>query len=166
MISARLRRVLVDGTELPRRLLWGGNLGYRSRPVSAPPIIAVEDPVAPPRPPSPQADEVGIVEREGGRPSPVGAAARFLGLRVESATHPRGLMLVNQAVGERWPLIAASPEALTDPTGAYPPSVAAYVVRGGTIYLDGLDERSNPALRRLSETLGVALPEVRKVPPA
>ena len=33
-------------------------------------------------------------------------------------------------------------------------------------HLDGLDERSNPALLRLGQALGVALPEVRKVPPA
>ena len=87
--------------------------------------------------PSPRADEVGIVELpDDGRPSPVGSAARFLGLRVELAVHPRALMLIDQAVGERWPLIAGPPEAFAGPTGSFPASLTAFVRGGGTLYLD------------------------------
>lgn len=41
-------------------------------------------------------------------------------------------------------------------------SLAAFVDRGGTLCLEGLEEQSNPTLRRFGEALGVALPHVRK----
>ncbi|HKF78900.1 MAG TPA: glycosyltransferase, partial [Candidatus Dormibacteraeota bacterium] len=160
VIAARLRRMVVDRRDLPRRFLWGRRPAYVSRPTSKPAIQAVAAPAALPRFPSPRADEVGIIGPAGS--SPLAAAAGFLGLPVEPADRPAVSRLVDRALAERWPLIATAADAAR----GLPASLAAFVGRGGTLYLDALDQGSNPALLELGTALGVALPEVRSAPAA
>jgi hypothetical protein len=158
MIAARLRRQVVERKGLLRLLLWGDRPGYLGRPASAPSIASVEEPAAPPRRPSPRADTAAVIELEGARPSPVAAAAGLLGLSVEPAA--RVGELADMAVAGDWPLIASSLQALAGTPQSLPASVRTFVRGGGTLFVDGLDERSSPSLGRLGDALGVGLPEV------
>ncbi|HSR24288.1 MAG TPA: glycosyltransferase, partial [Candidatus Eisenbacteria bacterium] len=161
LVAARVRRVVVDRKGMVRRLLWGGSPGYRARPAPTAPVAVIAEPAPPPPPTSPPADDVGVLDLDDtAHPSPVASAATFLGLPVRRAGPPDAGRLVARALGERWPLIAAP----VGTTRQLPASRAACVGRGGTLYLDGLDDRSNPALRHLGEVLGVTLPEVRIAP--
>ena len=159
VIAARLRKAVVDRRNLPRALLWGRRPGFQSRQTSTPPIVAVEVPPLPPPPTSPQCAEVGVIDLEDAvRRSPVTAAAGLLGLQVKGAAYEATASLIDRALAGRWPLIAAAAGSSQPP----PASLAAFVGRGGTLYLDALDEQSNPVLRRLGEALDVALPQVRR----
>ena len=159
VIAARLRRVVVDRRQRPRALLWGRRPGFQARQTSTPPVVAVEEAPPPPAPASPPCAQVGVIDLEdAARTSPVGAAAALLGLPVEAAAHGATAKLMDRALGDRWPLIAA----VASQSQPLPASLAAFVGRGGTLYLDGLDEQSNSVLRRFGEALNVALPQVRR----
>jgi O-antigen/teichoic acid export membrane protein/glycosyltransferase involved in cell wall biosynthesis len=161
--AARLRRAVVDRRGVGRRILFGGRPGYRTRPVSTPPIVAADEPAPPTSEVVARAGDVCVVDLDDtAHPSPVGTAAAFLGLRVRSAAPVDAARLIIRATGEHWPLIGA----FAGPAPELPAPLTAYVSQGGTLYLDGLDERSNEALARLGTALGVALPEVRRAAPA
>jgi O-antigen/teichoic acid export membrane protein/glycosyltransferase involved in cell wall biosynthesis len=161
--AARMRRAVVDRRGVTRRLLFGSRPGYRARPLSTPPIAAPVEPASPPPAARAGWGGAGIIDLDDtAHPSPVATAAAFLGLPVHFAEHPEAERLLDRAMLERWPLIGL----LAGPAPKLPAALAAYVGLGGTIYLDALDERSNEALARLGEALGIGLPEVRRAPPA
>src|SRR5262249_13492498 len=159
VVAARLRRFAVDRRGRPRALLWGRHLGFQPRKTSAPPIVGVEEAPPPAELTSPLSAQVGVIDLEdGARASPVAAAATLLGLPVEAAPQGATAKLIDRALTDRWPFIAA----VASSSQPLPTSLAAFVGRGGTLYVDGLDEQSNPALRQLGEALDVALPQVRR----
>jgi hypothetical protein len=161
--AARIRKAAVDRSGAARRLLFGGRPGYRARPPSTPPIAAAARPARRPPAAAAYAGDVGVIEMDdAANPSPVATAAAFLGLHVRSAVLEDAGKLIVRATGERWPVIGA----LAGSAPEFPAPLMAYVGLGGTLYLDGLDERSNEALARLGRALGVALPAVRRAPPA
>jgi hypothetical protein len=158
VVAARVARLARDWKGLPRRVVWRHRPGYRSQRTSTVPIVPVATPERAPGPASPSTTAVGVVEPSGGR-SPVAAAARLLGLAPETAG-PHGIQhLLDRALLERWEVVATPAESLAGP-GRGLGSLAAYVGRGGTLYLDGLDERSNEVLSRLP----VPLPPARRLP--
>ncbi|HYW27761.1 MAG TPA: O-antigen ligase family protein [Terriglobales bacterium] len=161
--AARLRKAVVDRRGMARRLLFGGRSGYRVRIPSTPPIAAAAEPALRPPRAAARAGDVGVIDMDdAANPSPVATAAAFLGLPLRSAVREDAGKLIVRATGERWPLIGALAGAATE----LPAPLMAYLRLGGTVYLDGLDERSNEAIARLGRSLGVALPEVRRAPGA
>ncbi|HXM58604.1 MAG TPA: oligosaccharide flippase family protein, partial [Candidatus Dormibacteraeota bacterium] len=150
LAAARAARLVRDGKGLPRRLLWRDRPGYVPQRTGTVAIVPVEDPAPAPVPAEPRSADAGAIE-----PSPVATAAGLLGLPLHSAGAGDILHLADRALAEHWELLAAPAPALAHPDVVA--ALAAFAGRGGTLVVDGLDERSNAALRRF----GVPLPEVR-----
>jgi O-antigen/teichoic acid export membrane protein/glycosyltransferase involved in cell wall biosynthesis len=161
VVVARVRRVVVDWSGWPRQLVWGSRLGYVPRPASTAAIVAVEEAGPAAAPVAAREGPVGVV----GRPA-LGAVADLLGLPVETARPERAAQLVHRALADGWSVLGGPAEVmawLPEPAIA---SLTAFVRHGGTLALDALDERSNPALQELGLRLGFAAPAVRESPPA
>ena len=161
--AARLRKAVVDRRGAARQLLFHDHPGYEARPPSTPSISAAAEPAWPPPAAAAHVGDIGVIDMDDtANPSPVATAAAFLGLPVRSAVREDAGRLIVRATGGRWPVIGA----LAGPATELPAPLMAYLGQGGTVYLDGLDERSNEAIARLGRSLGVALPEVRRAAPA
>ena len=160
VLAARLRRQAHVLRELPRSLLWDGHTGYEVQRTSTVPVVPFEDPAPAPELTRPRTATVGVVTPPAGS-SLVAAAARLLGLSPEEADLPGARSLLDRALLGRWELVAASAEAVPALSAAAG-ALAAYVGRGGTLYVDGLDEHANLVLPALGAQLGIALPSVRR----
>jgi O-antigen/teichoic acid export membrane protein len=163
VLVARVRRLAVDWCGWPRQLLWGRRLGYAPRQPSTARISAVEEVTPAARSDGEAAGPAGLVGRPGPGPAGLAEVAGFLGLPVEADCVAPTAHLVHRALAGRWPLLAGPAEALTALPETALASLVAFVHSGGTLYLDGLEEASNAALRALAGRLGFAPAEVRAV---
>jgi O-antigen/teichoic acid export membrane protein len=165
VLAARVRRAAVDRSGWPRRLLWGANPGYRPRQATTAAVTPVEEPGPAGPAASPPSDSVAVLQAEAGEDVPAAAAA-LLGLRVAVAGPWLTLSLLDRALLERWPLATLPAGGLRRLSEPARHGLAAYVRQGGTLLVDGLDERSGPALRELAARLDFPAPEVRAAPAA
>lgn len=161
LVVARVRRLAVDWRGYPRRLVWGRRLGYLPRQASTAPISPVEEPArtAGPVPPA-GAGPVGVVEPAAGGRVLVAAAAELLGLPLEAVGPEQTAPLVHRALAGRWRLVSAPVEALAGLPETGLAALATFVHRGGTLHLEGLNERSNGPLEALGRRLGFPPPVV------
>jgi O-antigen/teichoic acid export membrane protein/glycosyltransferase involved in cell wall biosynthesis len=161
--AGRLRRSLAHRRGLVRQVLFGTNLGYRPRPHLDVPVVRLADRRGMPALTSPASDVVGLID--GPRGSALRTAAHFYGLQVAEVDRRGAAALVTQALRQDWPLLWGRPEVLLalPEDGA---ALAAFLRRGGTLYLDGLRREDEPALRELCRRLEAAAPTIGELAPA
>lgn len=163
---AQARRSYINRKGLVRRVLWRGRPGYVPRPTQG---VAIE-PVAVsrelPEPAQPVADLVGIADPGSRGHSALCAAADIYGLSVEDLTLMSPGHLMERALLEGWPLMTAGLRTLLDLSADQVTSLRAFLRRGGTLYLDGLEPSSNPALAELGRRLDFEPPIVAAMPRA
>jgi O-antigen/teichoic acid export membrane protein/glycosyltransferase involved in cell wall biosynthesis len=163
VLAARVERLARDWRGLPRRVVWGGRPGYRAQRTATAAIAPANEPApAPSTPAAPRTTTIGLLAPRG-RPPQVVPAAGLLGLTMERAGDGGAERLIDRAIVGGWDLVAAPAEALEE-LSRCAGALGAYVGRGGTLVVDGLDARSDPALRRLGEDLGEPLPAVARAP--
>jgi len=163
VLVARVERLARDWRHLPRRVVWAGRPGYRTQRTSTAAIVPVEEPApGPPGTTSTRGATVGVLV-PAGRPSPVVAAADLLGLRVEQFDQGAAERLIDRAIVDGWGLVAVPADALEELSRSAG-ALGAYVGRGGTVLLHGLDERSNGALDQLGGVIGEHMPAVAGAP--
>lgn len=166
VVAARARRFYTGHKGLARRLRHRRRPGYASRPASS---IAVERMAAgrlAPEPAEPSTDLVGLVDMTPAERSALRAAAGFYGLPVEGRS-ARGLGRLGQrALLEGWPLLSGRLQTILDLSSDRWSELLAYLRRGGTLYLDGLEPLANSGLVELSRRLGLELPTVVMKPRA
>lgn len=85
-------------------------------------------------------------------------SAELLGLHVESG--PNAHTVVGRAIAEHWPLVVAHAAALR--RGTVGELLSIYVRRGGTLYLEGLQDAIDADLLAASRGLGCLLPRPRE----
>ena len=167
LITARLRRIAVEGKALPRRLMWSRNLGYQPRQPATAQIVPVEDPAPLIVFNQPDTDVVAISRpsREVNR-STLALTADFLGLGVRRSMERGAVKGLNTAGGDRPMLFTGRLHALPRLPSEGRESLAAFVNRGGTLYIDGLTAESAGMLRELGDQLRFEPPGIRVTSPA
>lgn len=163
---AAARRFYFNRRGLVRRVAWRRRPGYEPQPAQS---VATE-PVAVtcevPEPRQPPADLVGIADPASDGHSALRAAAGFYGLSVEDLTLMSPGHLIERALLGGWPLVCSELRTLRDLSDDQVTSLLAFLRRGGTLYLDGLEPTSNQSLAELGRRLGLEPPKVAAMPRA
>lgn len=153
--------------EAARRLLFPNRVGFVPRRL---PPVAVTLPARPASGspsrsagassrPRPRSARVGVA---GGPEMVVADCARQAGLEVVCTEEPAAAGdLLGRAACEGWPVLALTGRRLAETPGGV---VRTFLAAGGTLIVTGLEPSDTPALERLGEEIGVALPACRALP--
>jgi O-antigen/teichoic acid export membrane protein/glycosyltransferase involved in cell wall biosynthesis len=164
--AARARRLYVGRSGAVRRVRHRRRPGYAARPAAsvAVKLVAASRPL--PEPPQPPKDVIGVVDATPAERSALRAAAGFYGLSVKGMADRSPGSVAERALLEDWPLVSGQLQTILDLPVDRTSELLAYVRRGGTLYLDGLEPTSNAGLVELGRRLGLELPTVVMRPKA